>query len=222
MAITKSVVSRHPLRHAFGLLIRIGLGVWLATGTAMIAYFGWRYTHQLLGIGRSSLPAYSPPQREKAKLWPVTPQPGTKIGDLEIPSLHICVPVVQGTDPDQLEQGAGHWMTSALPGQLGNVYIAGHRDTVFASLRGIKIGDTIVFHTLYGDFVYKVTSTTIVPETDVSVLHSSHSGQTMTLQTCYPFFYFGFAPDRYLVHAELIESPRPHSAALHPQTTSGG
>ncbi|MDI3257452.1 MAG: class D sortase [Kyrpidia sp.] len=207
MAITKAEGPPRCRKQRSAFLIWTGLILWLASGAALVGYFGWRYAEETLWIGRHPLPAYSPPDRGSGELWPASPDLGAKIGDLTIPSVKMRVPVVQGTDVEQLRLGAGHYPSSALPGQPGNVYLAGHRDTVFSSLRGVQPGDKIILSTPYGNFVYEVTAFQIVPETDVSVLYERTTGQTLTLQTCYPFFYFGFAPDRYLVRARLVASP---------------
>ncbi|MCL6549120.1 MAG: sortase [Alicyclobacillus sp.] len=141
------------------------------------------------------------------RLWPVLPAPGTNIGELTFPTIHLKVPVVQGTHWDELKLGAGHYMASALPGQGGNVFVSGHRDTVFASLRFLKVGDPIVFSTPYGDFVYRAVRFQIVSKYDTRPL-SPTPYETLTLSTCYPFFYVGFAPKRYIVYTRLVSEPK--------------
>ena len=105
-----------------------------------------------------------------------------------------------------------------MPGTPGNVGLAGHRDTFFRALRNIRPDDTIELETTEGTYRYQVSSTRIVTPRDVSVLKSS-GGPTLTLVTCYPFYYVGSAPKRFIVHATAVTtlanaskavSPRPH------------
>jgi sortase A len=88
-----------------------------------------------------------------------------------------------------------------------NIVLAGHRDTFFRPLKGVRLGDAITLKTQNGDFEYAVQSTAIVAPTDVQVLQST-SGRTLTLITCYPFSYVDPAPDRFIVRAREREGPR--------------
>jgi len=97
----------------------------------------------------------------------------------------------------------GHIPGTALPGNVGNVGLAGHRDTFFRALRNIQADDTIEMQTTAGTYRYVVKSTRIVTPRDVSVLQAS-GGETLTLVTCYPFYYVGSAPKRFIVHAALL------------------
>jgi sortase A len=92
---------------------------------------------------------------------------------------------------------------TALPGAAGNVGISAHRDSFFRPLRDVRRDDIIVFTTLAGKFRYRVVSTRIVLPTEVSVLNPS-SKEVLTLVTCYPFFFIGPAPDRFIVRAERV------------------
>ncbi len=184
----------------------------------VVMYFGWNYALQTVFINDRPLPVYHPEQTlgevlprvsgsaVRPRLWSTLPAVGTKIGELSIPAVNIRVPVIQGAGWDQLGLGVGHVVASALPGQVGDVYLAGHRDTVFLNLRKVRKGDRIILNTVYGSFVYEATSFSIVPQTDLQVLKPT-SYSTLTLQTCYPFFFIGFAPDRYLVHTKLVSQP---------------
>jgi len=80
------------------------------------------------------------------------------------------------------------------------VVLAGHRDTFFRPLKGVKVGDAITMKMREGDVTYEVESTAVVPPTDLSVLDST-GGRTLTLITCFPFSYVGSAPKRFIVHA---------------------
>jgi sortase A len=110
--------------------------------------------------------------------------------------------VLEGVGPRTLRVGLGHIPGTSNPGQPGNVAIAGHRDTFFRPLRGIKQGDEITFETPKQDYHYRVSSVEVVDPADIAVL-KSHQKNEMTLVTCYPFSYIGAAPKRFIVHAVL-------------------
>ena len=130
---------------------------------------------------------------------------GSVLGRLDIPRIGISVMVLEGDDPHILRRGAGHLEGSALPGQTGNVAIAAHRDTFFRSLRNIREQDLIELETLTGTYGYRVVSINIVGPEDTTVLAAS-AKPTLTLVTCYPFYYVGPAPKRFIVRARLISS----------------
>ena len=176
--------------------------LFVLAGLTMVVIFGWSYLRQTVFINYINSPVYQP-SFGTGKLWNPTPDDGSKIGDLIFPSLNLNVPVVQGTDSNSLKQGVGHYVKSALPGQGGKVYLAGHRDTVFIKLKNLKIGEKIEFSTPYGIFVYEVTGFKIVTPNDTSVLEPTNY-ETLTLQTCYPFTFIGDAPDRYIVFTKFV------------------
>jgi sortase A len=125
---------------------------------------------------------------------------GSPIGQLEIPRLHLAVIVLEGTDERTLLLGLGHIYRTALPGNPGNVGIAGHRDTFLRPLQDIRKDDVIQITTLYGSFRYSVQSTQVVSPQDTWVLKAS-SRPSLTLVTCYPFYFVGAAPKRFVVHS---------------------
>ena len=125
---------------------------------------------------------------------------GSAIGRLEIPRIGLSVVVLEGSDSDTLRLGVGRLQNSSLPGEPGNVVLAGHRDTFFRALRTIRQGDQIAVRTEYGTFPYKVDWTRVVNPTDVEVLQPTPQ-PSLTLVTCYPFYYVGAAPQRFIVRA---------------------
>ena len=131
------------------------------------------------------------------------------IGRLEIPRLNVSVMVRQGADERTLRMAIGHIPGTALPGMIGNVGLAGHRDTFFRPLRNIRENDLIELQTTAGTYRYLVTSTQIVSPRDVNVLKAS-GGDTLTLVTCYPFYYVGSAPKRFIVHATQVGASPQH------------
>jgi sortase A len=127
---------------------------------------------------------------------------GDIVGKLEIPRIGISVMVLQGVEEDTLYFGAGHVPGTPLPGNEGNVAIAAHRDTFFRKLEGILPGDRIQFATKRGTYEYVVSSTQIVDPTDTQAMES-RARPELTLITCYPFYFVGAAPKRFIVHALL-------------------
>jgi LPXTG-site transpeptidase (sortase) family protein len=132
-----------------------------------------------------------------------TPATGGLLGRMDIPRLGISVIVMEGTSRTTLRRAAGHISGTVLPGQQGNIGISGHRDTFFRPLRNIRKNDIITVTTLAGQYSYRVISTSIVRPSDVSVL-APDGNETLTLVTCYPFYFVGAAPDRFIVRAERI------------------
>lgn len=131
---------------------------------------------------------------------PPSPQPGSPVSKIEIPRLGISAVVIEGVRPEDLRVAAGHVPGTALPGERGNVAIAAHRDTFFRNLSGIRGRDTITLTTLNGSYEYLVESTQVVDPTDVQILDASPE-PVLTLITCYPFYYIGAAPKRFIVRA---------------------
>lgn len=127
------------------------------------------------------------------------------IGRLSIPRLHLMTTVREGTGGDTLALAAGHIRGTALPGGIGNVAVAAHRDTLFRALAKIREKDFIRFETLRGTYAYRVESIDIVPPQDLSVLDAGPYSE-LTLVTCYPFYYLGSAPKRFIVKAREVSA----------------
>ena len=125
------------------------------------------------------------------------------IGRLEIPRLELSAVVIEGDDSKTLRRAVGHIPGTPLPGQTGNVALTGHRDTFFRPLRKIRANDIIVLTTLQGEYHYRVVSTRVVNPDNVAVLNASDR-EILTLVTCYPFYFVGSAPHRFIVRAERI------------------
>ena len=127
---------------------------------------------------------------------------------LRVPSQQLTVPVLPGTDDATLNVGAGWLPESAAPGEPGNVAIAAHRDGYFRALKDVQIGDHMTLQTPSHDYTYRVEWTRVVDPDAVQVLAPT-SDPALTLITCYPFYFVGSAPQRYIVRAQLIAT-RPY------------
>jgi sortase A len=131
------------------------------------------------------------------------------IGRIVIPRLDLSASIREGDDEGTLRHAVGHIPATAFPGNPGNVALAAHRDTIFRPLRNIRKNDRIIVSTLEGTYEYLVQSTRIVAPSDVSVLQASASKE-LTLVTCYPFYYVGSAPRRFIVQAtQVAATPQP-------------
>ena len=130
---------------------------------------------------------------------------GSAFAKLSIPRLHAVLYVVEGTDHADLRRGPGHLEGTAFPGAYGNCVIAGHRDTHFRVLKDIQKGDEIQVETAAGNFTYRVDDISVVsPNNNASLQPTSQP--VLNLITCYPFWYVGSAPKRFVVHAGIVMS----------------
>ena len=128
------------------------------------------------------------------------------IGVLEIPRVNVSVAVLEGEDDKTLSVAVGHLPGTPLPWHDGNSAMAGHRDTFFRPLKDLRVGDTMRMATFHGDFDYRVRRILIVDPEDVWVLDPDDPAISLTLITCYPFYFVGSAPRRFIVHAERVPS----------------
>jgi len=122
-----------------------------------------------------------------------------------IAKLNLEVPVFDGTDDLTLNRGIGRIIGTTRLGQTGNIGLAGHRDGFFRGLKDIGPGDVMELEMPGRTERYTVTEIQITDPDDVSVLKPT-SSSTLTLVTCYPFYFVGSAPQRYIVHASVSES----------------
>jgi sortase A len=125
----------------------------------------------------------------QASLKEPIPAVGQPIGTILIPAINVNLVIVQGTNAPQLSEGPGHYQGTPLPGQPGNVAIAGHRTTYgapFYDINALKAGNPIYITTPYGKFTYLVTGNEVVSPNDNAVLDSTSSKHILTLTTCNP------------------------------------
>lgn len=152
---------------------------------------------------------------------PAEPEPGPApeleegelIGRIEIPSSGVSAMVLEGIGKKTLRRGVGHIPGTPLPRWEGNVGLAAHRDSFFRGLKDIRKNDIITLKTLHGTFQYRVESTEIVRPKDTHVLEETEK-PTLTLVTCYPFYYVGSAPKRFIVKAERVDAEEMGAAGM--------
>jgi sortase A len=144
------------------------------------------------------------PERIRAWRESQNQQAPPPLAVLRIPKIGLRVAVLEGTDEWTLNRAVGHIEDTAKPGEQGNTGIAGHRDGFFRGLKDVAVGDVLELETLKGVETYRTERTWIVEPEDVSVLDAT-PGQSITLVTCYPFYFIGSAPQRFIVRATRIQ-----------------
>ena len=188
----------------------VGVVVWAATGVSgMIGARQElrRFAAEQPGAERQMTdPDVSLWSPERIRAWLDTknldaPAP---LGVLRIRRLGLEVAILEGTSEPALNRGVGHIQDTAIPGSAGNAGIAGHRDGFFRGLKDIRTGDLIEIETIGHVDGYQVERTWIVMPDDVSVLDPTAS-PSITLVTCYPFYFIGSAPQRFIVRAVRVE-----------------
>jgi sortase A len=140
-------------------------------------------------------------------LYPIRPSKGERIGILKLPTIGKTLPIIHGTDEDELEKGVGHYAKSVLPGEPDNSVLSGHRDTVFRQLGEIKEGDPLIVETSAGIFTYQVNEIRIVDRDDKTIIVPADHA-VLTVSTCYPFDFIGDAPKRYILISDLVKSKK--------------
>jgi sortase A len=230
----------------------VGVVIWIWSMASRAIYQDWEnyvFDHEMRGE-RTTVAEYLADREEKfvnaARTWwkgapspkqaipppkaAVPPPPKQQpriieenglVGRLSIPRLHLSAMVREGTQDLTLNVALGHVPGTAMPGQNGNIGVAGHRDTIFRGLKDIHVKDLIQLETPEGNFSYEVESTQIVTPRNVSVLKAGQQPE-LTLITCYPFYYVGSAPDRFIVKArQLFSEPAMRKARQKPTETAG-
>ncbi len=133
------------------------------------------------------------------------PRRGESMAELIIPRLDTSLFVVEGDGARELRRGPGHLQGTAMPGAAGNCIIAGHRDTHFRVLKDLRAGDDLILRTRAGQFLYRVKSLKVVSPNNTDSLQPTRDSE-LNLITCYPFYYVGTAPKRFIVEARLAAS----------------
>lgn len=183
--------------------------VWFFMGILLLAYCLFAWSQAAIGqanLQRAFGESLSRKQPPFSELQDPIPQPlpaNAVIGRLQIDRLGLSTMILEGTSPATLQNALGHITGTALPGQKGNAGIAGHRDTFFLPLRHVVLGDHVRLTTLRGEFHYRVVHRSVVSPAAVSVLQDRQR-ESLTLVTCFPFFFAGPAPYRYVIHAERL------------------
>jgi sortase A len=196
--------------HAKGLL-QLERAAWIAGVTLIAAWGGLRAYGTLSSARLIAEFDTASPEHIDTSLWSdsrrrhyeesLAQEAGPTIAVLKIERVGLEVPVLDGTGEVALNRGVGHIDGTGRPGDGGNVGIAGHRDGFFRALKDVGAGDVIELRTPLRTDSYVVRELRVVPPEDLSVLDPTPV-PSLTLVTCYPFYYVGPAPHRYVVRAE--------------------
>lgn len=130
---------------------------------------------------------------------------GDPFGKISIPRIGLSAMIAEGVDDDTLRHAVGHFPRSSTPEAAGTVALAGHRDTFFRGLARVRQNDLIELETAFGQYQYRVIRTAVVGPQHVELVQPS-SGSDLTLVTCFPFYYVGPAPQRFVVQAQRLTS----------------
>jgi LPXTG-site transpeptidase (sortase) family protein len=174
------------------------------TGVLALVYVGFTLVDARLYqvSAKRSLESQIQVKQEHPQIQPkLAVKKGDVLGRMDIPRLGISVAVLQGSSSRILRLGAGHIEGTPVPGERGNSAIAGHRDTFFRGLKDIHKDDEIQLQTATGLFRYDVEWAKVVEPDDTAVLEPSTTEDTLTLVTCYPFYFVGPSPQRFVVRA---------------------
>lgn len=204
----REVSHRKRLLLLFFSLSLIALGLWFTTtsvykvGKGYISY-KMNAPEREMDLKKEVSAAGSMEKEEEKVLYPDKPEIGEEIGELYIPKIKSVLPIIHGTDEDELEKGVGHYAGSVMPGEKDNSVLSGHRDTVFRKLGEVGEGDMLEVTTKAGTFEYRVNKVRIVDADDRTVIVPKPRAM-LTVTTCYPFDFIGDAPQRYILVAHLV------------------
>jgi sortase A len=191
------------------LILGVALGIWCA----LVLVEARRVAH--MPVPEPS-PAAEASRDVPAPAPIVAPATGAWVARLDAPSVRLSATVLEGSDDGTLARGAGHIEYTPLPGQPGNIGIAGHRDTTFRAVRHLKTGDALELTTRDSVYRYTIAKTFVVEPEDVYVLDPGDRPM-LTLVTCYPFEFIGHAPHRYIIQA-FLDDQTPRHAILNSTT----
>jgi sortase A len=198
-------------RRSAGMAARSAEWVLTGIGLAALLYCALTWMRareaqaEAIHLGRMASPAVEMSASQVSTLEATARTASGVIGRIEIPALELSAPITDGIGNSELRHGVGHVPGTAVPGGLGTMGLAGHRDTYFRRLRGVHPGMQIVVSGLRGVYRYQVDSTEIVLPEQVDVLDVVDR-PGLALVTCYPFEYIGAAPKRFIVHAHLLSA----------------
>jgi sortase A len=194
---------------AFGL---VGL-VWWGTFELRVATSTAQDLNRFEAVRHAALHAGAPDQSlwstKRLSAWreALTKPAPAPVAVLRIPKIRLEVPVLPDTDDSTLDRGVGHIEGTAAPGTDGNFGVAGHRDGFFRGLKDVAPGDLVEVDTIGGTETFRIERTWVVDPEDVSVLNPT-SARSLTLVTCYPFYFVGSAPSRFIVRAVRVADDR--------------
>jgi sortase A len=194
-------VKKLPLLIILAGLVVIGIGVWQIVETNFMTDASLKEAKKIIAQAESNYDKEEPFKNPK-KID--TPKFGDTVGILSIPKIKSQLAIVEGTDPNDLKKGVGHYKGSYFPEENGQIVLSGHRDTVFRRLGELEPGDTFEVKMPNGNFKYELTHTKIVDAEDRTIITLQNTQEELIVITCYPFRFVGNAPQRYIIYAKPI------------------
>lgn len=196
-----------------GLIVLSYCGYVLLEAKLYQTYQSWRFERTLKNAKQAASSGELPPSPVPPGPPGAAPAPAESLaipgfesvplGRIELNRIGLDAMIMEGIDNRTLRHAVGHFPRTALPGQPGNVAIAGHRDRFFRGLREVRVDDEVTLTTLHGSYRYRVETTLVVEPREIWVLEDTGQA-TLTLVTCYPFNFVGPAPQRFIVRARRI------------------
>ncbi|MEH7254118.1 class D sortase [Neobacillus niacini] len=194
-------MKKLPLFIILAGLVVIGIGVWQIVETKFLTDSSLKEAKEIVAQAESrEFDEETPKRAEKNE----PPNFGDTVGLLTIPKIKAELAIVEGTDPNDLKKGVGHYKGSYFPAENGQIVLSGHRDTVFRRLGELKTGDIFEIQMANGKFKYELTETKIVDKDDRSIITLQNTKEELIVITCYPFRFVGDAPERYIIYAKPI------------------
>lgn len=184
--------------------MRLIVYLFILLGLGITGYAGYQILHSNIKAEQSLKEAKVIVEAQEKQVDEMTFEPvdGEVVGLLSLPKINSELAIVEGTDPDELAKGVGHYKGSFYPKQGGEIILSGHRDTVFKRVGELEPGDELVIKMPYGEVSYEIVSTKIVDADDTSIITLQDQEEELILTTCYPFGYVGDAPERYIIYSK--------------------
>jgi sortase A len=214
----KKRVSSRRLRAALR-VAEVVLGLIGVTALGMYGLVTWQ-THTFQKREKEYFAGLARSYKEPKGNFPPPSKSGDFIGQIDVPRIGISAVILEGSDDRALRLGVGHIPGTALPGDRGNIGLAGHRDTFFRALRKIRPSDEIRLSTIRDSYRYIVDWQKVVDPKDTAVLDDSDQ-QILTLVTCFPFYFVGSAPERFIVRAHRVPNREPARPISTPHRLPG-
>jgi sortase A len=181
----------------------------LTAGIGLVGYAGFHMFNQRAeqdnALQEAKAQVVSNEESETKEEISYSFEKGDVVGILQIPALNRELPIIEGTDEDELEKGVGHYSSTKLPNQQDRIFLAGHRDTVFKKMGDLQKGDQLKVEMSNGTFTYEIYEMFVVKEDDMSVVQPTSPDEILTLSTCYPFEYLSSTVERYIINAKRID-----------------
>ena len=180
--------------------------IFILAGLMIIGYAAYEIFSTNKSQMESLVEAQKIVSEENVTIEQFQPEIEEEVGILHIPKIDAELPIIEGTDEDELAKGVGHYRGTTYPLENDQIVLSGHRDTVFKRMGELEIGDILTIELPYGKFSYEIYETFIVDANDTTVIRSTAPDEILTVSTCYPFNFVGSAPDRYVINAHPVQT----------------